>query len=85
MAFMVGGAANPIGETAAVSGGLIPARTSTSDLPRLKVDTRIDPRIRQIGDQVHNHADERENVKRGEHYRIVTVENAFEPKQAEAI
>src|SRR4249920_1816038 len=47
----VGGAASPIGDTA-ISGGLMPARTSTSDLPRLEVDARIDPCVSQVGNQV---------------------------------
>ena len=63
----------------------MPVRASTSDLPRLEVDTRIDPRVGQIGDQVHDHADEREDVKSGEHDRIIPVENALEAKQPEAI
>src|SRR5262249_4113678 len=85
IAFPVGGAASPIGDTAAVSGGLIPARASTSDLPRFEVDTRIDPRVCKIGDQVHDHTDKRENIKGGEHNRIIAVENALEPKQYETI
>src|SRR5262245_38009483 len=85
MAFPVGGAANPMGDTASVSGGLMPVRASTSDLPRLEVDTRIDPRVCQVGDQVHDHADEREYVKGGENDRIIPVENALEAKQPEAV
>src|SRR5262245_30730217 len=85
MAFPVGGAASPMGDTASVSGGLMPVRASTSDLPRLKVDSRIDPRVCQVGDQVHDHADEREDVKGGEHDRIIAVENALKAKQSEAV
>src|SRR5262249_34935213 len=80
----VGGAANPIGETA-VSGGLIPARASTSNLPRLEVDARIDPCVGEIGYQVHEHADERENIQRGEHHRIVAIQDTLKAEQPQAI
>src|SRR5689334_12770762 len=64
---------------------LIPVRASTSDLSCLEVDTRVDPRVGQIGNQIHNDANQREYEKRGEDDGIVAVENAFEPQQAEAI
>src|SRR5262245_38557568 len=60
IAFVVGGASTPIVETE-ISGGLMPVRVSTSDLPRLEVDPRIDPRVRQVRDQVHDNANERED------------------------
>src|SRR5262249_54466617 len=79
-----GGASTPIVETA-ISGGLTPARASTSNLPRLEVDARIDPRVSEIGYQVHDHANERENIERGEYHRIVTIQNTFKAKQAKPI
>src|SRR3984893_2967444 len=59
--------------------------TSTSDLPRLEIDARIDPGIGQVGNQIHDQADESENVEIGEYHRIVAVEHAFEAEQAEAV
>src|SRR5262245_908299 len=64
---------------------LIPVRASTSDLSRLEVDARIDPRVSQIGNQIHDHADQRKYVERGEDDRIIPIENAFESKQADPI
>src|SRR5580704_4303255 len=52
--------------------------SSTLDLPRLEIDARIDPGIGQVGNQIHDQADESENIKIGEHHRIVAVEHAFE-------
>src|SRR5262249_12047815 len=83
--FPVGGAASPIGDTAAVSGGAMPVRTSTSNLPRLEIDPRIDPRVSEVRDQVHHHSDERKNIQRGEHHRVVAVENAFKAEQPQPI
>src|SRR5579871_5820688 len=60
-------------------------RASTSHLPRLEIDARIDPSIAQIGDQVHGETDQREDVKIGEYHRIVAVEHALEAQVAEAI
>src|SRR5580704_8387371 len=59
--------------------------SSTSDLPRLEIDARIDPGIGQVGDQIHDQADESENVEIGEHHRIVAVEHAFEAQQPETV
>ena len=56
-----------------------------SDLTYTWIDARIDPGISQIGDQVHHHADQREDEERGEHHRIIAVEHAFEAEQAEAV
>src|SRR5262245_32586359 len=61
---------------------LIPVRASTSDLSRLEVDARVDPGVGQIGNQIHDHADQREYVKRGEDDRVISIEHAFEAKQA---
>src|SRR5580704_10861045 len=59
--------------------------SSTSDLPRLEIDARIDPGVGQVGNQVHDQADESENIEIGEHHRIVAVEHAFEAEQPKAI
>src|SRR3984957_5658492 len=59
--------------------------TSTSDLPRLEIDARIDPSIGQVGNQVHDQADEGENIEIGEHHRIVAVEHAFKAEQAQPV
>src|SRR5262245_801674 len=70
---------------AVAASDLIPVRASTSNLSRLEVDARVDPRVGQIGNQIHDHADQREYVKRGEDHGIVSIEHAFETKQAESI
>src|SRR5204863_8342059 len=70
---------------AVVSGVLSERRASMSDLPRLEIDTRIDPRIGEVRNQIYQKADEREDIKRREHYRIVAVEHAFEAEQAETV
>src|ERR1700676_1569954 len=59
--------------------------TSTSDLPRLKIDARIDPGIGQVGNQIHDEADQSENVEIGEYHRVVAVEHAFEAEQAQPV
>src|SRR5438270_1556322 len=41
------------------SGACRAVRSSTSDLPGLEVDARIDPGIGEVGDQVHQEADQR--------------------------
>src|SRR6478752_9946094 len=71
--------------TAVVSGDLIPVFASISHLPRLEIDPRIDPGVGEVGDQVHDDADEREDVERGEHDRVVAVEYAFEAQHAEPV
>src|SRR5665811_2520929 len=53
----------PTGVSTATSEKFSRFDASTSDLPRLEVDARIDPSVGQIGDQVHHHADEREDVE----------------------
>src|ERR1700728_3113321 len=60
-------------------------RSSTSHLPRLEVDARIDPGVGQIGNQIHDEAYERENVEIGEHDRIIAIEHALEAEQAEPV
>src|ERR1700735_5685073 len=51
--------------------------SSTSDLPRLEIDARIDPGIGQVGNQVHDQADESENVEVGVHDRVGGVAHAL--------
>ena len=52
--------------------------TSTSHLPRFEIDARVDPGIGQVGDQIHDESDKREDVEIGEHHRIVAIEHALE-------
>src|SRR5271170_728244 len=59
--------------------------TSNSHLPRLEIDARIDPGIGEVGYQINDEADERENVEIGEHHRVVAIEHAFETQQAEPV
>src|SRR5690606_16281606 len=62
------------------------ARTSMgSDLPALEVDPRIDQRVDEVRDQVHHQPDEREDVERREHDRIVAVDDALEAKQPQTV
>src|SRR6516164_643650 len=75
----------PSGPTGAVSGACGLTRASTSHLPRLEIDPRIDPGIGQVGDQVHDQADQGEDVEIGEHHRVVAVEHAFEAEQPQTV
>src|SRR3984885_11299878 len=88
----------PVGSLSGVNGGLGaagsagPSTSSTrvvfsspSALPRFEIDARIDPGIGQVGDQIHDQADEGENIEIGEHHRIVAVEHAFEAEQAQTV
>src|ERR1700731_4080324 len=59
--------------------------SSTSDLPRLEIDAGIDPGIGQIGNQVHDQADESKNVEIGEIHQKVAIEQTFEAKQAQPV
>src|ERR1700681_3871629 len=61
----------PAGVAIGVSGALSAVRASTSDLPAFEIDARIDQRICEIGDQVHDQADQGEYVEIGEDYRII--------------
>ena len=56
----------PAGVAIGVSGALSAVRASTSDLPALEIDARIDQRIGEIGNQVHDQADQGEYVEIGE-------------------
>src|SRR5438093_12676958 len=80
-----GSTARPIGVCAVVSGTSMTVRSSTSDLPRLEVDARIDQRVAEVRDQVHQQPDQRQDVKRRENHRVVAVEHALETEQAKAV
>src|SRR5262249_58570133 len=80
-----GGAASPIGACAVVSGTAMLVRSSTSDLPRLKVDARIDQRVGEIGDEIHQKSDERKDVECREHHGVIAVEHALEAEQTKPI
>src|ERR1700733_307591 len=93
-----GGPSGPVGSTSGMSSGTASrlaagvstgfsssALTSTSHLPRLEVDARINPGVGQIGNQIHDKADEGENVEIGEHHRIIAVEHALEAQQSETV
>src|SRR3981081_1991463 len=67
------------------SGSWSRMRASTSHLPGLEIDARIDPGISEIGDQIHHEADQRENIEIGEYHRIVAVEHALEAQQPEPV
>src|ERR1700683_1400730 len=82
-----GGPSGPVGSTSGMSSGTasrLPAGvstafsssalTSTSHLPRLEVDARVNPGVGQIGNQIHDKADEGENVGIGDTNRIIGVE-----------
>src|ERR1700760_1919283 len=64
------GSASGVGRSAADGGVSFLPRgwvlTSTSHLSGFEVDTWIDPRIGEIGDQAHDQPDQRKDVKIGE-------------------
>src|ERR1043166_5534049 len=60
-------------------------RASTSDLPRLEIDARIDQHVGQVADEIHREREQREDIEVREHDRIVAVEHAFETEQSEAV
>jgi len=84
------GPTGPVGSTAGVRvrGSMPPPGTSlilsarvlssNSNLPRLEIDARIDPGVSQVGNQINDEADEREDIEVGEHNRIVAVEHTLE-------
>src|SRR5919197_6786202 len=80
-----GGTPSPIGVCAVVSGTLMAVRSSSSHLPGLEVDARINPGISEIGQQVHHQSNQRHDVERGEHHRVIAVEHALEAEQADAV
>src|ERR1700731_2599999 len=80
-----GRTASPIGDCAVVSGTSMVVRSSTSDLSRLEVDARIHPGIGEVGQQIHQQPDQRQDVKRCEHHSIIAIEHALETEQADSV
>src|ERR1700738_4962009 len=60
-------------------------RSSNSDLPRLEVDTWINPSIGEVGQQIHQQPNQRQDIKRRKYHRIVSIEHALEPEQADTV
>src|ERR1700682_3485360 len=60
---LAGARIGPAGVMRGVSGALSVVRASTSNLPALEIDARIDQRIGEIRDQVHDEADQGEYVE----------------------
>ncbi len=61
------------------------ACVAQSDLPRLEINPRIDPCVGQIGQKVHDQAEQREDVQAGEDDRVVSIDDALERKKPEAV
>src|SRR5579872_3841972 len=61
------------------------AATTALDLSTLKIDPRIGHDVHEIADQVEQQAEQREEVERTEHHRIVAVDRGFEAQQAEPV
>src|SRR5262249_21468785 len=80
-----GGTARPIGACAVVSGTSMTVRSSTSDLPGLEVDARVDEGISEVGNQGHHEPDQRQDIEVREYHRIVAVEHAFEAEEAHSV
>src|SRR5467141_2671104 len=78
-----GGTSRPITPTAVVLGVRSVVRASTSDLPRLEIDARVDPGIGEIGQQIHREANQREDIQSRKHHRVVAVEHALKAEEAE--
>src|SRR4029079_8507729 len=78
----LGGGSATTGVVGSGVGAFSVTRASTSDLPRLEIDPRIDPGVGEVGDQVHDKTNQGEDVERGEHHRIVAVEHALEAEQS---
>src|SRR5262245_65537569 len=60
-------------------------RSSTSYLPRLEVDARINPGIGEVGEEVHHQADQRHDVEGREHHRVIAIEHALETEETDAV
>src|SRR5262245_16064964 len=83
-----GSTARPVGVIAVVSGVSSVSsevRASMSGLADRKVDARVDQCIGQIGDQVHDQPQQREDVEVGKHDRIIAVEHALEAQQSQPV
>src|SRR5215470_6115677 len=63
-----GGTPSPIGVCAVVSGTWMVVRWSSSHLPSLEIDARIDPSIGEVGNEVHHQPDQGHDVECGEHH-----------------
>ena len=64
---------------------MVEGATGASHLARLEIDARIDPGIGEVGDQVHDEADQGEDIEIGEHDRIVALNERVVGKIAEAV
>ncbi len=53
------------------------AGSAHSDLPRLEIDARIDPGIGEVRDEIHDKAEQRENIEIGEDDRIIAIDDRF--------
>ncbi len=51
-------------------------------LPPLKINARIDQRIGQVTDQMDHQPQQREEIQRGKHNRVIPVHNRLETEQA---
>src|SRR5579883_749720 len=56
-----------------------------SDLPRLEIDARIDHGVGEVGDQIYDKTEKRENVEVAEDHRIVAVHQRIVREIAEAV
>src|SRR5271165_4806861 len=80
-----GGTASPPGARAVISGFSVAMRASMSRLARPEIDSGIDERIGQIGNQSDHEADERKDIEVREYDRVVAVEHALEAQEPESI
>src|SRR5215467_14323203 len=55
------------------------------DLPGREVDARVDSDVGQVADQVQEQADQRVDVERPEHDRVVSVDRRFEAEQPKPV
>src|ERR1700722_9478764 len=56
-----------------------------SHLSRFEIDTRIDPGVGEVGNQVHHESEERENIEIREHHRVVALNERIVGEIAEAV
>src|SRR5882757_6143251 len=64
----IGGTTMPEGGGVTGADASMVVRSSTSDLPGLEVDARIDPGIGEVGDQVHHQPEQREYIECREYH-----------------
>src|SRR5260370_38941381 len=79
----IGGAIIPGSGSGAGSGAWRAMRSSTSGLPGLEVDARIDPGLGEVGDQVHQQPDHGENEKVTKHTGVELFRDAPDPDRPE--